>query len=167
MNKEDYLVHYGVLGMKWGVRKDGKPQGYQGSSRHERSTKRQQRRQIKQRAKAERYRKKMEERYGKESSISTLVNNRIERDKKVYKRDVRYMSDKELKTAITRLENEKKYKTLSRPNDTILDGVKNMVSSFMSEHGDAVVAGSAAVVTTAVLNRRAIRTGARVVGYLM
>ena len=31
----EYLAHYGVKGMHWGVRKDGKPQGYQSNKGRE------------------------------------------------------------------------------------------------------------------------------------
>ena len=30
---EDAVIHYGIKGMHWGIRKDGKPQGYQGSGK--------------------------------------------------------------------------------------------------------------------------------------
>lgn len=33
MSLDDALIHYGIKGMHWGIRKDGKPQGYQGSGK--------------------------------------------------------------------------------------------------------------------------------------
>lgn len=33
-----YLVHYGVMGMKWGVRKDGMPQGFQYDEQREKKS---------------------------------------------------------------------------------------------------------------------------------
>ena len=59
-------MHYGVLGMKWGVRKDGMPQGYQGSPRKQ--------------AKAAKKQARAENKAWKKSARSSEMANKVYQD---------------------------------------------------------------------------------------
>lgn len=78
------LTHYGVLGMKWGVRKDGMPQGWQGGKGGRRRLTKQERSTIK----------------AKNAELSNKARRR------------RLLSDKDLDSLVQRLEKEKKLQSL-------------------------------------------------------
>lgn len=91
MKNSDYLIHYGVLGMRWGVRKSRpRSSGTRSKSKSRKIGFFKQRKMQKARKKAK---------AAKTPSIE--------------KKSVKKMSDDELKAAISRLELEKKYKSLN------------------------------------------------------
>jgi len=86
---EDILAHYGILGMKWGVRRERGPDGRVSGG----LTKRQ-------RAK-------------KEKKATAQLSEDHEKSRRAIKKGVRALSDAELKDLIKRLEMEKKYNDLN------------------------------------------------------
>lgn len=88
---DDYLAHYGVLGMKWGVRKDGKPQGFQ-------------------------YGKKGRKKAKKTKAVSEDKNI----SNKLSRRDPDTLSNQELQTLNRRLELEANYNRLMANEKTTL-----------------------------------------------
>lgn len=95
MKNPNYLIHYGVLGMKWGVRKS-RPR----SSGRVPKTKK---------TKSFTLFKKRKEKKAKKASQKA-----VKEDYNKKKKSVKKMSDEELKEAISRLELEKKYKSLNQ-----------------------------------------------------
>lgn len=118
----DYLEHYGVKGMKWGVRKDGKPQGYQGGSGSSRKRKKSkvsdvldpEKRAKRRLAKAKKnYRvsqAKAEAEALEKATKAASTNSASTSPKKAS--SISSVSDDELRSAVARLELEKRYMTL-------------------------------------------------------
>lgn len=118
----DYLEHYGVKGMKWGVRKDGKPQGYQGGSGSSRKRKKSKvsdvldpekraKRRLAKAKKNYRVSQAKAEAEALEKATKTASTNSASTSPKKAS-SISSVSDDELRSAVARLELEKRYMTL-------------------------------------------------------
>ncbi len=100
----DYLIHYGVLGMKWGVHRRRRA-----ASVNERDAKELEKAGFKKEADALRLLAK------KQRTKADEVEARINK-KKEMKKNVKSMSDAELRSRLNRLQMERQYSPLSKSN---------------------------------------------------
>lgn len=125
---DDYLMHYGVKGMKWGVRKDQvekafKPGGKGSGSPAERATQ-------------------------ASGNIVETTKRLVSRKKRKRKPDYSHMSNKELQKRINRLEMERKYTSLSDPG---ISRGKQKVLDVLDVTGDVMaLAASGAIIGTQI-----------------
>lgn len=152
----NYLAHYGVKGMKWGVRKRRQSDGSEHHSSDHKSVKAAESKAkkygaealsnkelntIQKRANLKRNTRTFDqghERVSKDKSTSNTIN-KVSR-----KKGTRALSNEELETAIKRMELEKRYDSLKKENSKVYQGrsfaqemamdvVKDLATSAMKE----------------------------------
>lgn len=142
---DDYLMHYGVLGMKWGVRNKIKSgiSNYK-KKRLANSEKKKEARALAKQIKAKR---KSELKVEK----STNKSEKKDRDS-ISKKSFKDMSDKELSDRIARLQKEKQYIELNNfVNPTPTKGKeKGFAGKMFDSTKQGIVSGTKGVVETAV-----------------
>ena len=144
------LMHYGVMGMKWGVRKDGKPQGSSNGKRRKSKPSSSLTNQTRGHASVD-----------APSASSVRRAEKAERKavKKQRKQDVKnrsQLSDKDLDAKIERLNKEKRLKELT---DSEVTPGKKFVKDVASISGKKI---AVAAVTTVVAVKLAEQHGANI-----
>lgn len=142
--KSDYLIHYGVLGMKWGVRKDRRK-----STKVRKTAKKEASKAASEISKNKtgdvtlkeigKTAKSLVSDFNTKRTVKREIKRSIkqakEEAKAERKKKVKDLSDEELKQRINRLEMEKQYKTLKQ--NQLSEGTK-LVQNILKKSGENI-----------------------------
>lgn len=144
----DYLEHYGVLGMHWGVRKDGKPQGFQ-YGKESLYRRRQRKRVEKAEARLEREEERLDRRE-RRAEEREAKREQMYRDRESKNRAL--LSDEALDRNIARLEKERRLRDLTdEANHPVRSRMRSDALDIASTVGKRVLIGAGTVAGAALV----------------